>query len=198
MVSVKTIDEVTSYIEINAKKYLDKRIDYEQRKSHFKANGGSWNPSKKLTLDDLLSGEGFTSTSPEKNITITDGDFIHARESVSPDKKRWDATPQAVSDEIQRRFEGHSVTTASPIEPIASADGYPDVMVDWARPVKPDTSLNNSPTGIAELQENIIDKNEKLKKLIKANEDILAQIRYLTQQMEENLDAIKGIYHGVK
>ena len=99
-------------------------------------------------------------------------DFINARESV-------------LFDKTQEQFTEHGVTTVSPIETIASGDESPDIMVDYRNP---------SSKAIAELQENIIDKNEKLKELIKANEDILVSIKALTAQMEENLNTIKGIY----
>ena len=92
-------------------------------------------------------------------------DFINARESV-------------LFDKIQGQFTGHGVTTVSPIETIASGDESPDIMVDYRNP---------SSKAIAELQENIIDKNEELKKLIKANEDNLAQIKALTQQWKRIL-----------
>ena len=46
----------------------------------------------------------------------------------------------------------------------------------------------------AVLQENIMAQNANLKKIIQDNEAILAQINALTQQMEENLETIKGIY----
>ena len=163
------INEVVSYVENKANKALDDRIKDRKR----------FQEESEKKLFQFTENNSPSAINPHN-------DLIDDRGPIFPDNNRFNTTPQDISDETGKFGLKESV----------SGDDYPEV--DWARPVMPDTSLNNSPTGIAALQENIIDKNEKLKKLINANEDILAQIRDLTQQMKENLDAIKGIYHGVK
>ena len=161
------INEVVSYVEDNANKALDDRI--KDRKS--------FQEESEKDLLRFLEGKSPSAINPHN-------DLIDVRGPIFPDNNRFNTTPQDISDETGKFGLKESVPGN-------------DYMVDWARPVKPDTSLNNSPTGIAALQNNII-KNQELQRLIQENEAIIGQIRDLTTRMEENLDAIKGIYHGVK
>lgn len=127
------VKKVSDYIELNAKKCLDKRIAFERIKNIIKSN-------------NVLTQSVASEVGPKD-------DFINARESV-------------LFDEMQEQFTEHCVN------------------IDRKSP-----SETN-----AVLQENIMAQNKKLEEIIQANEAILAQINALTQQMEENLETIKGIY----